>query len=79
MNIAMRSSGVIVIVLCLVAACASAKDEVPAPTPAREIASGGARIRGGGFRMDVQVGRSLATRPARGGKLVVKPNAVVTP
>jgi hypothetical protein len=79
MNTAMRFSGIIVVGLCLLAACASAKDEAPAPTPAREIVSGGARIRGGGFRMDVQVGRPLATQPARGERLIVKPNAVVAP
>jgi hypothetical protein len=73
----MRFIGICV-VLCL-AACASAKDEAPAPAPAREIASGGARLRGGGIRMDVQIGRPLASRPTRTDKIVAKPNAVVTP
>ncbi len=61
------------------AACASAdKSEVPAK-PAKEVAASGARIRGGGVRMDVQIGRSLAKTPAKAGTVSVTPNAVVTP
>jgi hypothetical protein len=45
----------------------------------REIISGGARLHGGGVRMDVQVGRPLAQRPVRADRTVAKPNAVVTP
>ena len=52
---------------------------VAAPTPAKEIVSGGARIRGGGMRMDVQLGRPLVTKPVAGGTLTAKPNAVVSP
>lgn len=61
------------------AACASAdKTEVPAK-PAKEVAASGARIRGGGIRMDVQIGRSLAKTPAKAGAIKVVPNAAVTP
>lgn len=61
------------------AACASAdKTEVPAK-PAKEVAASGARIRGGGIRMDVQIGRSLAKTPATAGSIRVAPNAAVTP
>jgi len=59
--------------------CASAdKSEVPS-RPAREIAAGGAQLRGGGIRMDVQIGRGMTKRPAKAGAVVVTPNAVVTP
>jgi len=69
----------IVVVAALLASCASAqKDEGPAK-PAKELAAGGARIRGGGVRMDVQVGRTLTQRPAKAGTVKVTPNAVVTP
>lgn len=69
----------VVLVAALASGCASAKDERPAPTPAREIVTGGARIRGGGMRMDVQVGRPVVHQPVRGGKIVAKPAGVVTP
>lgn len=45
----------------------------------RELVSGGARLRGGGVRMDVQIGRPLTQRPVRAGRTVAKPDAVVTP
>lgn len=77
---AMRNSiRVAVLALTLAAGCASAKDEAPAPTPAREVITGGARIRGGGMRMDVQVGRPVVHQPVRGGTITVKPAGVVTP
>lgn len=61
------------------AACASADNkEVPAK-PAKEVAASGARIRGGGIRMDVQIGRSLAKTPAKAGAVKVAPNAAVIP
>lgn len=60
------------------ASCASARREDP-PRPAREIVSGGARLRGGGVRMDVQIGRPFRQSPAPAGRVVVKPAAVVTP
>ncbi|MDQ3366473.1 MAG: hypothetical protein M3680_13690 [Myxococcota bacterium] len=77
----MRTTKRVVMALILVVgSCASAKDDAaPAPTPARELGSGSARIRGGGIRMDVQLGRPFAQRPAKQGSIVVKPRAVVTP
>lgn len=50
-----------------------------AARPAREIVSGGARLRGGGVRMDVQVGRALVQRPVRANGTAARPAAVVTP
>jgi hypothetical protein len=47
--------------------------------PARELASGGARLRGGFVRMDVQVGRSLAHAPMRVNRVVARPAAAVMP
>ena len=72
------------VVFFVCAACASAKEDgsKAKPTPAREIASGGATVRGGGIRMDVQVGRPFAQKPTKtaGPKAsVAKPGAVVTP
>lgn len=67
------------VVAAWLSACASAKNDEAPPTPAKEIVSGGARIRGGGMRMDVQLGRPLVTRPASSGSVTAKPNAVVTP
>lgn len=60
------------------AACASAQREEDKPArPVKEIVSGGARVRGGGMRMDVQIGRPF-TQPAIGnGTVTAKPNAAV--
>jgi|MudIll2142460700_1097286.scaffolds.fasta_scaffold81721_2 hypothetical protein len=71
--------GHLVIVVGL-AACASAKedDKASKPTPSREVVTGGASIRGGGVRMDVQVGRPFAQKPTRSTDATAKPNAVVT-
>lgn len=68
------------VVGALLASCASAdkNGEVSAP-PAKEVAAAGARIHGGGIRMDVQIGRSLARTPAKAGTVKLTPNAVVTP
>jgi hypothetical protein len=67
-----------VLVVGLVSSCASAKTE-EAPRPAREIVSGGARIRGGGVQMDVQVGRTFTQRPMKAGRVQARPAAVVAP
>jgi hypothetical protein len=68
------------VVALLAMSCASAnKDADQAVKPAREIVSGGARIRGGGIRMDVQVGRAFAQPSVRNATVVAKPAAVVTP
>jgi len=71
--------GHFVIVLGLVS-CASAEKDNKAskPTPSREVVSGGATVRGGGIRMDVQVGRPFAQTPTRSSDATAKPNAVVT-
>ncbi len=61
------------------AACASAdKDEAPS-RPVAELAVGGARLHGGGIRMDVQVGRALTRKAGKAGTVKITPNAVVTP
>jgi hypothetical protein len=68
------------LVLVLFCACATAnKDDKPKPRAAREVVSGGASIRGGGVRMDVQVGRPFAQKPTKSGATAAKPAAVVTP
>jgi hypothetical protein len=69
-----------VVLVLLVSACATAnKDDKKAPpTPAREVVSGGATVRGGGIRMDVQIGRPFVQTPTRSTDTVAKPNAVVT-
>ena len=81
---------VIPYLLCLLvgalAACSS-NDETTTTTralqgsvrPARELVSGGARLRGGTLRMDVQIGRPLAHVPVRANDTVARPAAVVTP
>jgi hypothetical protein len=75
----MRLFARVVVTGALLASCASAdKDKGPA-TPAKEVAVGAARVRGGGIRMDVQVGRQLTNRAGNAGTTVVAPNAVVTP
>jgi hypothetical protein len=77
---AMRFFTGVLVAGALLGACASAKEDDAAPAkPAREIASGGATLRGGGFRMDVQLGRPLTQQPVRANKVVAKPNGVVTP
>lgn len=76
----MRAMRIALIVL-LLGACASAeKDEAGTarPTPAREVVTGGATVRGGGIRMDVQVGRPFAQKPTRSPDATAKPGAVVT-
>jgi hypothetical protein len=75
-----RTLGHVVIGLVL-AACASAEQDQKAtkPAPAREVVSGGASVRGGGIRMDVQVGRPFAQKPTRSATTTAKPAAVVTP
>lgn len=67
------------VVGALLCACASADKNEGRARPVKEIAVGGARIHGGGIRMDVQVGRTLATTPGTAGSTDVAPNAVVQP
>jgi hypothetical protein len=68
------------VVAAFLTSCASASKDDGAPVkPVKEIVTGGARIRGGGFRMDVQVGRPFTQRPTTNGTVTANPNAVVTP
>lgn len=55
------------IALVFLVACASAEKDEKAgkPLPTREVVSGGATVRGGGIRMDVQIGRPFAQKPSR--------------
>jgi hypothetical protein len=65
--------------VAMLAACASAKrDQAPA-REAREVVTGGARIRGGGVRMDVEVGHGIAPRRTNGAGTRLEPGAVVNP
>ncbi len=74
------STRYVMVVALLATSCASAnKDTDQTVKPAREIVSGGARIRGGGIRMDVQVGRAFSQPPIRNMTVTAKPAAVVTP
>jgi hypothetical protein len=76
---AMRFARYLVVVGAL-AACASATNDKEKPArPAKEIVTGGARVRGGGLRMDVQIGRPFTQRPMTDGSVTASPNAVVTP
>lgn len=69
-----------VLVAAFLAACASANTDTDKPArPASEVVSGGARLRGGGLRMDVQVGRPFSQRTTRNATVTAKPAAVVTP
>lgn len=74
----MRAMRITVIALSIaLGACASAKDTEQPTKPAQEVVSGGARIRGGGIRMDVEIGRTFTQRPIRGGSITAKPAAPV--
>jgi hypothetical protein len=70
--------GHVVIVLGLLGCASAEKDgKGSKPVPSREVVSGGASIRGGGIRMDVQVGRPFASTPTRSTDATAKPGAVV--
>ncbi len=61
-------------------ACASADNGGSSATrPNKEVAAGGAQLRGGGIRMDVQVGRALPKKPTKNSTVTITPNATVTP
>lgn len=64
------------VIAALLASCASA-DRAERPRSTREVVTGAARIRGGGFRMDVQVGRGLLDRPGVAGAKALAPHATV--
>jgi hypothetical protein len=76
----MRAMGKWLVVIGLLTGCASAEteDKRSRPVPAREVVSGGATVRGGGIRMDVQVGRTFVQKPTRSTNATAKPGAVVT-
>ena len=62
------------------ASCASADKSGAPPKPTREVGgSGAAQLRGGGIRMDVQLGRGLTNRAGKAGGIVVTPHAAVAP
>jgi hypothetical protein len=66
--------------LCLLfalTACASAKESEAPAKPAQEIVPGAARLRGGGIRMDVEIGRTFTQRPIKNGSVTAKPAAPV--
>lgn len=69
----------ILIVGTLVASCASAESDKGPATPAKETSVAAGRIRGGGMRMDVQIGRSQIAKPGKAGATKVTPNAAVVP
>jgi hypothetical protein len=70
--------GHVVIVLGLLGCASAEKDGKQSKrTPSREIVSGGATVRGGGIRMDVQVGRAFAQTPTRSTDATAKSGAVV--
>ena len=69
----------IVIVGALLASCASADKDNGQATPGKETAVAAGRLRGGGMRMDVQVGRTPIAKPGKAGAVKVTPNAVVVP
>jgi hypothetical protein len=67
------------LLLVALAACASAKETEAPAKPAQEVVPGAARLRGGGVRMDVEVGRTFTQRPIKGGNVIAKPAAPVVP
>ena len=76
----MRAMRLLVGLLILVGCASAEKDDKagkPAPARTREVVSGGASIRGGGIRMDVQVGRPFVQKPMRNANASAKSGAVV--
>lgn len=70
----------VVVAALALGACASADNGGSSATkPNKEVTAGGAQLRGGGIRMDVQVGRALPKKPTKNGTVKVSPNSVVTP
>ncbi len=72
---------------CLLAlgACASAKSDGTKgkPVATHEVVSGGARLHGGGYRMDAVVGHAFVQTPATGGAgkaaITAQPASTVIP
>ena len=65
------------LVVVTLGACASAGDPEPQAKPAQEVVPGAARLRGGGVRMDVEVGRTFTQRPITNGTVTARPAAPV--
>lgn len=66
------------VVVILLGACASAKEDSAPAKPAHEVVSGAGRIRGGGVRMDVSIGHAFAQKPMKASGAVLK-QGTVTP
>lgn len=66
----------VVVVSLVVGACASAGEAESPAKAAQEVVPGAARIRGGGVRMDVEVGRTFQ-RPLKNGSVTATPAAAV--
>jgi hypothetical protein len=64
------------VVVVLLGACASAKEDSAPARPARDVVSGAGRIRGGGVRMDVTIGHAFAQKPVKAGGQMMKQGAV---
>jgi hypothetical protein len=64
-------------VAALVCGCASAKGDSPRAT--RETISGAGRIHGGGVRMDVAIGHSIARTPTKTQTTRLVPETAVRP
>ena len=69
----------IVIVGALLASCASAENDKGPGTPTKETAVAAGRVRGGGMRMDLQVGTAQIAKPGKAGAIKVTPNTAVVP
>jgi len=67
----------LLVVVTLVSACASAKEPEAPAKAAQEVVPGAARLRGGGVRMDVEVGRTFTQRPITNGTATARPAAPV--
>jgi hypothetical protein len=66
------------LVVVLLGACASAKEDSSAARPAHEVVSGAGRIRGGGVRMDVSIGHAFSQKTVKAGGTTLK-QGTVTP
>lgn len=67
----------LLVVVLLVGACASASEPEAPAKPAQEVVPGAARLRGGGVRMDVEVGRTFTQRPIGNAQVTARPAAPV--
>ena len=49
------------------------------PAPGREVTSGGGRVQGAQYILDVQIGHGMSQRPAQGSDVIVEGNSPVKP